>query len=101
MQRADGSKQPASGAQAERTIHFLRYVTTDGAQPFLVPEMIDRMAGMVNSFTVKLLGPQMGTLKVRDKNQLKFNPLQLLERIITLTLQLYRADRSATPTAAL
>lgn len=76
LKQIEGNTRWYMGA-IDHTIHLLQYVTVDCAEPFLVPEMVDRMAGMMNSFIVKLVGPEMGAMKVRDMEAVHFNPKQV------------------------
>lgn len=49
---------------ANETVYMLRYMTVEVIQPFLRPEVIDRLAGMLNYNLVQLVGPKCSGLKV-------------------------------------
>ncbi|KAG2383559.1 hypothetical protein C9374_004230 [Naegleria lovaniensis] len=66
---------------ANETVHMLSYLSRDIPQPFLRPEMVDRVASMLNYFLVELAGPQCQNLKVKDPEKYQFNPKYLLTEI--------------------
>lgn len=46
-------------------INTLAVSTAEVTRPFLLPEMVERLAGMLNYFLLYLAGPQRKMLKVR------------------------------------
>jgi ubiquitin conjugation factor E4 B len=50
---------------ANETVHMFQYMTTEIVQPFLRPEVINRLVGMLNYNIVQLVGSKCSNLKVR------------------------------------
>ncbi len=78
--------------QVDKTLHFLGYVTAHaaGVTPLLAPEMIDRIAGMVNAFVGQLVGSKASELKVAKKEALpEWQPRELLVKVLRLCTQLH------------
>eukprot|EP01043_Picozoa_sp_COSAG02_P023075 COSAG02_NODE_1221_length_13805_cov_24.976653_2_plen_992_part_00 len=78
--------------QVDKTLHFLGYVTAHaaGVTPFVAPEMVDRMAGMVNAFVGQLVGSKASELKVAKKEALpEWQPRELLVKVLRLCTQLH------------
>lgn len=67
---------------ARETVHMMSYLSRDVPQPFLRPEMRDRVASMLNYFVVELAGPQCQNLKVKNPEKYNFNPKELLSEIV-------------------
>jgi ubiquitin conjugation factor E4 B len=68
---------------AKENVHMVNYLSRDVPQPFLRPEMIDRVAAMLNYFLDKLAGPQCQNLAISKARQEKchFNPKELITEI--------------------
>jgi ubiquitin conjugation factor E4 B len=69
---------------ARENVHMMNYLSRDVPQPFLRPEMVDRVAAMLNYFLDKLAGPQSGhQLNISKARQEKthFDPKYLLTEI--------------------
>merc|ERR1712176_567343 len=79
---------------ADKHITTMTYTTTDITAPFLVPEMVERVAGMLNYFLVYLAGPERRKLKVKNPEKYGFNPREMLHQIVSIYLHL-NADRDA------
>jgi ubiquitin conjugation factor E4 B len=73
---------------ANETVHMLQYLTTSIIDPFLRPEIIDRLAAMLNYNLVLLVGPKCSELKVKNPEKFQFNPRTLLSDIIDIYLHL-------------
>lgn len=67
---------------ANETIHMLSYLTSEIQEPFLVPELVDRLASMLNNVLLKLLGPRGVELKVTNPEQYHFRPRVMLREIM-------------------
>eukprot|EP00873_Tetraselmis_striata_P001321 jgi/Tetstr1/421585/TSEL_012529.t1 len=76
-------------------VRTLCYSTEEITAPFLLPEMVDRCAGMLNYFLLYLTGPQRKKLKIKDPEKYGFRPKELLTQIIQVYLHLYAADAAA------
>jgi ubiquitin conjugation factor E4 B len=66
---------------ARETVHMLSYLSKDCPDPFLRPEMVDRVASMLNYFLVQLAGPKCQNLKVENRERYHFDPKYLLTEI--------------------
>eukprot|EP00878_Enallax_costatus_P013480 GHUV01014095.1.p1 GENE.GHUV01014095.1~~GHUV01014095.1.p1 ORF type:complete len:229 (+),score=76.95 GHUV01014095.1:855-1541(+) len=74
-------------------IQTLATSTTEVAEPFLLPEMVQRIANMLDYFLLYLTGPNRKMLKVRDPERYHFNPKQLLALICQIHLNIAAADK--------
>ena len=78
--------------QVDKTLHFLGYVTahSGGVAPFVAPEMVDRMAGMVNAFVSQLVGSKASELKVAKKEAVpEWQPREMLHSVLRLCAHLH------------
>jgi len=75
------------------TINMMHYLTQDIIEPFLRPELLDRLASMLNYFLDQLAGPKCLNLKVNDPKKYGFKPKSLLKKISGIYVHL--AARSA------
>jgi ubiquitin conjugation factor E4 B len=66
---------------ARETVHMMAYMSKDVPQPFLRPEMRDRVASMLNYFLVELAGPKCQNLRVKNPEKYNFNAKELLSEI--------------------
>lgn len=67
---------------------MLNYMTAEVVQPFLVNEIVDRLAAMLDYNLVQLVGPKCTELKVKNPERYHFNPRKLLSEIIDIYLHL-------------
>uniref|UniRef100_A0A061QXI9 RING-type E3 ubiquitin transferase n=1 Tax=Tetraselmis sp. GSL018 TaxID=582737 RepID=A0A061QXI9_9CHLO len=74
-------------------VQTLCYSTEEITKPFLLPEMIDRLAGMLNYFLLYLTGPERRKLRIKDPEKYGFRPRELLMQICKVYINLYNADR--------
>jgi len=81
---------------ANSTIHMLFYFSDEEnggtVAPFVVPEVVDRMATMVDFFINRLAGPQVKEVKVQDPRKYHFEPGVLLTEIVGIFLHLSSSD---------
>ncbi|KAJ7107276.1 ubiquitin elongating factor core-domain-containing protein [Mycena crocata] len=70
------------------TVELLKIFTAETKAPFMMPEIVDRLAAMLDYNLHALIGPKYRDLEVRDKEKLKFNPKALLSDIIQVFLNL-------------
>ena len=78
--------------QVDKTLYFLGYVTAHsaGVAPFVAPEMVDRMAGMVNAFVSQLVGSKASELKVAKKEAVpEWQPREMLHSVLRMGAQLH------------
>ncbi|OQR89672.1 ubiquitin conjugation factor E4 [Thraustotheca clavata] len=71
---------------ANETIHMMSYLTSEIQAPFLMPELEDRLVGMLNSVLVKLAGPRGLELKVANPETYKFRPKIMLREVVETIL---------------
>ena len=70
------------------TVELLKVFTAETKGPFMMPEIVDRLAAMLDYNLQALVGPRCQDLKVREPEKLKFNPKALLTDIIQVFLNL-------------
>ena len=72
-------------------IDTLHYSTKEIQAPFLLPEMVGRVAGMLNYFLKYLTGSERRKLKISNPKEYNFNPKELLVSILEIYLHLASA----------
>ncbi|KAI8636432.1 ubiquitin elongating factor core-domain-containing protein [Parasitella parasitica] len=75
-------------ALGNETVHMLKYMTAEVIEPFLVNEIVDRLAAMLDYNLVQLVGPKCTELKVANPEKYHFQPRKLLSEIIDVYLNL-------------
>ncbi|KAF8895484.1 ubiquitin conjugation factor E4 [Infundibulicybe gibba] len=70
------------------TVELLKIFTAETKAPFMMPEIVDRLAAMLDYNLHALVGPKYQELKVREPEKLKFNPRALLSDLIQVFLNL-------------
>ncbi|GJE98441.1 Ubiquitin conjugation factor E4 [Phanerochaete sordida] len=70
------------------TVALLKMFTAETKEPFMVPEIVDRLAAMLDYNLDALAGPRCRDLKVKDREKYKFNPGALLGDILGVYLNL-------------
>ena len=70
------------------TVHMLKYLSGEIGDPFLRPEIIDRLAAMLDYNLVQLVGPKCTDLKVKNPEKYQFQPKKLLGEIIDIFVNL-------------
>ena len=77
---------------AKGCINHLLRVTRETQKTFLLPEMVERVASMLNYFLKYITGPERKKLKTKNPEEYNFDPKKLLTGILEIYLQLERAD---------
>ncbi|KAI5591797.1 hypothetical protein BDE02_04G107800 [Populus trichocarpa] len=77
---------------ANEDLSMLTFTSKQITAPFLLPEMVDRVASMLNYFLLQLVGPQRKSLTLKDPEKYEFRPKQLLEQIVCIYVHLARGD---------
>lgn len=72
----------------KETVDMFHYLTIDIKEPFLRPELIDRLASMLNFNMHQLCGPKCNDLKVRSPHKFGWDPRRLLSQIFDIYLHL-------------
>lgn len=73
---------------ANSTVHMLDYMTRVIVKPFVSPAFVNRVAGMLNYYIEKLIGPDVRDVKVRNPEKYHFFPRVLLAEILGIFLNL-------------
>lgn len=67
---------------------MFHYLTVDIKEPFLRPELVDRLASMLNFNLQQLCGPKCKNLKVRNPDKYGWEPRRLLSQLVDIYLHL-------------
>ncbi|KAL6894677.1 hypothetical protein ACP4OV_008775 [Aristida adscensionis] len=86
---------------ANEDVGMLAFTSEQIPAPLLLPEMVERVASMLNYFLLQLAGPQRKSLTVKDPEKYEFKPKQLLKQIATIYVHIARGDREAVFPAAI
>ncbi|KLO08673.1 hypothetical protein SCHPADRAFT_908469 [Schizopora paradoxa] len=70
------------------TVELLKIFTKETKAPFMTPEIVDRLAAMLDYNLDALVGPKCTDLIVKDKEKFKFDPRALLSDILQVYLNL-------------
>lgn len=73
---------------ARETVEMFHYLTQDIVEPFLRPELADRLAAMLNFNLKQLCGNKCKNLKVRKPEKYNWDPKWLLSHLIDIYLHL-------------
>ncbi|XP_063931490.1 ubiquitin conjugation factor E4 B-like isoform X2 [Zophobas morio] len=79
---------------AAETVSMFHYLTKEIVLPFLRPELVSRLAAMLNFNLKKLVGKDCQGLKVRNPEKLNFYPKKLLKELVDIYLQLTQGELS-------
>ena len=72
----------------KNTVALFKEFTAETKEPFMTPEIVDRLAAMLTYNLDALVGPKCQDLKVKNPEKYKFNPRQLLSDILQVFLNL-------------
>lgn len=78
---------------ANEDVSMLAFTTEQITAPFLLPEMVERVANMLNYFLLQLVGPQRKSLTLKDPEKYEFRPKQLLKQIVHIYVHLAKGDK--------
>lgn len=70
------------------TVDMLKIFTAETKEPFMMPEIVDRLAAMLDYNLDALVGPRCTDLIVDNKEKYHFNPRQLLSDVVQVYLNL-------------
>lgn len=70
------------------TVDLLKIFTAETKAPFMEPEIVDRLAAMLDYNLDALAGPRCANLMVKDREKYRFEPRKLLADIIQIYLNL-------------
>uniref|UniRef100_A0A2P2K309 RING-type E3 ubiquitin transferase n=3 Tax=Rhizophora mucronata TaxID=61149 RepID=A0A2P2K309_RHIMU len=77
---------------ANEDVSMLAFTSEQITAPFLLPEMVERVASMLNYFLLQLVGPQRKSLSLKDPQKYEFQPKELLKQIVRIYVHLARGD---------
>ncbi|CCK68727.1 ubiquitin-ubiquitin ligase UFD2 KNAG_0B02850 [Huiozyma naganishii CBS 8797] len=77
---------------AAKSVELFQNFTKDIPGAFATPELVDRLATMLNYNLQSLVGPKCGELKVDNPAQYSFNPKELLKALCTVYINLSVQD---------
>ncbi|CAG8448174.1 2139_t:CDS:10, partial [Ambispora gerdemannii] len=72
----------------DETVQMLKSMTEEVIEPFLTPEIVDRLAAMLDYNLALLVGPKSTELRVENPEKYRFRPRDLLSDILDLFLNL-------------
>jgi len=84
---------------ATETVDIFHYLSESIQDPFLIPELADRLAAMLNFNLQQLCGPTCNNLKVRTPEKYGWEPKKLLDQVTGIYLHLGRSPLFATAIA--
>ena len=70
------------------SLRLIKLFTVETVLPFLAPEIVDRLAAMLDANLNMLAGPKCQDLKVKNPEQYRFRPKDLLSDILQIFLHL-------------
>lgn len=70
------------------SLRLIKLFAAETTRPFLTPEIVDRLAAMLDANLALLAGPRCQDLKVKEREKYKFNPKELLNDVLEIFLQL-------------
>ena len=73
---------------ANETLKMVHFLTQDIKEPFLRPELMERVANMLNCNLRQLCGPKCSELKVKEPDSFCFFPKRLLDHLTDIYLHL-------------
>ncbi|KAI3840362.1 hypothetical protein MKX03_005858 [Papaver bracteatum] len=82
-------------------ISMLEFTAEQITAPFLLPQMVDRIANMLNYFLVQLVGPKRNSLHLKSAEKYGFKPRILLKKIINIYVHIAREGKENTFAAAI
>jgi ubiquitin conjugation factor E4 B len=77
---------------AKETVHMFNFISRDAPDPFLRPEMIKRVASLLNYFLIELAGSKCQNLKVQNQEKYGFDPKFLISEITDIYRNLQSED---------
>ncbi|VDP92429.1 unnamed protein product [Echinostoma caproni] len=77
---------------ANQTVSMLYHLTSEIRGPFLRPEIVDKLAAMLNFNLVQLCGPRCSSLKVRNPESYGWAPKTLLAQLVAIYRHLDSED---------
>lgn len=70
------------------TVELLKLFTAEAKEPWMVPEIVERLAAMLDYNLELLAGPRSAEFNVEGRDKYRFNPRELLGNILSVYLNL-------------
>jgi ubiquitin conjugation factor E4 B len=70
------------------TVELLQTFTAETREPFMLPEIVDKLAAMLDYNLDALVGPKCSELKVQNPDKYRFNPRNLLKEFLSIFINL-------------
>jgi ubiquitin conjugation factor E4 B len=70
------------------TVELLKLFTAETKEPWMLPEIVERLAAMLDLNLALLTGPRSAELNVEGRDKYRFDPKQLLSDILSIFLNL-------------
>ncbi|KAF9626513.1 hypothetical protein IFM89_034447 [Coptis chinensis] len=70
---------------AMEDVNMLAFTSNEITVPFLLPEMVERVANMLNYFLLQLAGPQKNSLTLKNPEKYEFKPKELLTQVWSMS----------------
>lgn len=80
-------------------LHLLKTLTAEAPEPFLMGEIVDRLAASLDFNLNVLAGPRCQELRVQDKEKYRFRPRELLSDILQIIINLGNREAYVAATA--
>lgn len=77
------------------TVRLLKIITAETQAPFVRPEIVDRLCAMLTFNLAVLSGPESQDLKVRDPQEYRWDPKNLLSDLLAIFVNLSGQDEFA------
>eukprot|EP00164_Ancoracysta_twista_P001271 GFYU01001669.1.p1 GENE.GFYU01001669.1~~GFYU01001669.1.p1 ORF type:complete len:1071 (-),score=326.59 GFYU01001669.1:216-3428(-) len=90
--RANERDAISDNTLAMETLDMMFYLSDKILTPFLLPEMVDRVAAMLDINLAALVGPKCTDLKVKNPEKYHFDPRKLLQKIVGITLHFAHSE---------
>ncbi|CDK29563.1 unnamed protein product [Kuraishia capsulata CBS 1993] len=78
---------------SNKTIELFALMTAETPESFVIEEVVDRLAGMLDYNLAALVGPKCRELKVKNPEQYHFKPRDLLYRLCSIYINLSGQER--------
>lgn len=79
---------------ADETLNMFSYITSDIVEPFLRPELVHRLAAMLNFNLAALVGPQAKDWRSANPEEYGINPAAILRKIVDIYLHCSRIQHN-------
>ncbi|XP_071696746.1 probable ubiquitin conjugation factor E4 [Rutidosis leptorrhynchoides] len=78
-----------------KVVNMLAFSTEQITAPLLLPEMVEKVASMLNYFLLQLVGPHKKLLSLEDPDKCEFQLTMLLKQIVNIYVNLEKGDHES------